>query len=81
MLSWEMSMEPVQLRRKLDDDDGFEDDGYQLPDVDDEDEDDDEYSSELDDEDEDEYEEYEEEFEDEEDFVPRRRERRSDWDA
>jgi hypothetical protein len=51
MQAWETSVEPVELRRKFDDDeDEFEDDGFTF---DDEDDEDDDLDDELDDDDED----------------------------
>jgi hypothetical protein len=64
MSAWEESLEPVELRRKFDDDeDEFEDDGFTF---DDEDDEDDDLDDELDDDDEDDLD--EDELEELEDF-------------
>ncbi|MFZ5625212.1 MAG: hypothetical protein ACOY71_12450 [Gemmatimonadota bacterium] len=39
MLAWETSLEPIELRRRFDDDEDFEDDGFSFDDEEDEDED------------------------------------------
>ena len=82
MLAWEASKEALELRRRPEDDDEFEDDGFTFDDededdFDDEDEDFDDEDADFDDDEDEEIEEFDLD-EDEEDAKPRRRPRGGD---
>ena len=84
MLAWEASMEAIELRRRPDDDDEFEDDGFTFDDededdFDDEDEDFDDEDEDFDDDEDEELEEFDFEEDGEDDEAkPRRRSRGAD---